>query len=412
MVEDVQVRARARRAFLLIGVAVVALIGGASVYLWPSLHPSAPAAIATPRPQPALAGMTWTSAQNGWVVLVDSGLSRSTLYRTTDGGRHWRPVRSSRGLLEASFVDSRHGVLTVRDRSSGTATGPPIYRTEDGGAHWTRMPVPGSVRGLPQFVDRNHGWLTTGADPQLYVQGVRNSFPLLPQDFGLWRTDDGGRHWRLLVQTDSSNAVSHGVREQDAKLWLSFTDARSGWLGALEANGSLTLYATRDSGESWVPVTLPPPDGAWRVNVPVIGSLKISPDGRGTLVVLSAPNQSIPPPSPIHTTVWSTEDGGQTWSDPTELPATSTAFPYLADGSTSWRAAGDEAWVSRDSGRSWTRAGTLPGQWTVNYLVAINAQVAWAVVIEEVGVTPVHWRLYVTGDGGRDWRQLPVPTAL
>jgi hypothetical protein len=48
----------------------------------------------------------------------------------------------------------------------------------------------------------------------------------------------------------------------------------------------------------------------------------------------------------------------------------------------------------------------------VNYLVAMNAQVAWAAVIEETGVTPVPWRLYVTADRGRNWRQLPVPTAL
>jgi hypothetical protein len=48
----------------------------------------------------------------------------------------------------------------------------------------------------------------------------------------------------------------------------------------------------------------------------------------------------------------------------------------------------------------------------VNYLVAMNAQVAWAAVIEEVGVTPTPWRLYIAGDGGRNWRQPPVPTAL
>jgi photosystem II stability/assembly factor-like uncharacterized protein len=273
------------------------------------------------------------------------------------------------------------------------------------------MAVPGPLRGLPQFVDRGQGWVTTGANPALFVQALQHSFPLLPQDFGLWRTSDGGRHWQALVQTDGSHGLSHGIREQDAKLWLSFTDAQSGWLGAIEPSGSLGLYASRDGGESWLPVTLPPPDGAWKAKIPAAGSVKISRNGRGTLVVLSLTNQSSST-SPMQTTVWSTQDGGRTWSEPVDRPVTSTTFPYLADGTTSWWAAGDQAWVSHDSGRSWERVGALPRGWTVDYLVALDAQVAWAVATEEPGVTLASWRLYVTGDGGRRWRQVPVPTAL
>jgi photosystem II stability/assembly factor-like uncharacterized protein len=313
--------------------------------------------------------------------------------------------------MRASFVDSRHGVLGVLDRSSGIATGLSVFQTADGGSHWARMSVPGPVRDLPQFVDRSHGWLTTGADPALYIQGLPRSFPL-PQDFGLWHTDDEGRHWQLLVQTDSSHELDQGIREQDAKVWLSFTDARSGWLGALGPDGTLILYTSRDGGESWTLVPLPPPNGLWTANVPVTGSLKVSMNGRGTLVVLSVPKAG-PTPSPVRTTVWSTQDGGRTWSDPVELPiTTSIASPFLADGSTSWRAAGDQAWVSRDSGRSWRRAATLARGWTVSYLVAMDAQVAWAAVSKDGNLRVGPWRLYVTGDGGRKWRQLSVPAAV
>jgi hypothetical protein len=42
----------------------------------------------------------------------------------------------------------------------------------------------------------------------------------------------------------------------------------------------------------------------------------------------------------------------------------------------------------------------------------MDAQVAWAAVSKDGNLRVGPWRLYVTGDGGRKWRQLSVPAAV
>src|SRR5438132_12244549 len=110
----VPVTPRARRAQLLIGVAILALVGSGFVYLRPSPAVSSPPVSALPAPQPTLDRMQWTSPQKGWVVVQDTGLSHSTLFRTEDGGAHWQRLRSTdNGFFVVSFVDSRFGLLQI-----------------------------------------------------------------------------------------------------------------------------------------------------------------------------------------------------------------------------------------------------------------------------------------------------------
>src|SRR5437660_9243265 len=87
---------RARRALVLIGVALVALATSGLFYLRPALTARHSAA-ATP---PPLAGgtvrsFTFFDQSAGWAVLVSSaGVFASntsmSIVRTSDGGRHWK----------------------------------------------------------------------------------------------------------------------------------------------------------------------------------------------------------------------------------------------------------------------------------------------------------------------------------
>src|SRR5262249_13103738 len=91
--------------------------------------------------------------------------------------------------------------------------------------HWiNRVPEIGKARDTPvrlQFVDSAVGWLSIGKK--------------------LWKTEDEGKHWRLVYRTHSD-----GIRQ------LKFIDKRTGWL--LTAT---RLYRSSDGGLSWAALPQP-----------------------------------------------------------------------------------------------------------------------------------------------------------
>lgn len=397
---------------MLVAVALAALVAAAGVYLWPVLN----AHLRSSQPDPnapvpgTLSAMDWTSARVGWLVVSSPPPLRSTLYRTTDGGGHWRPIRSSRGLLSAAFSDSRHGVAAAHTGSLSTNPGwGPVFRTADGGAHWSRMPVPDrQLLGLPDFVDNTHGWLLAGDAPP--VPNPWDSGPPPEQNVRLWYTADAGQHWRLLLQTDRDHRLSQGISEDGAKEWISFDDLEHGWLASTVAGGKAELFRSQDGGISWEAVPLPPPGEGWPPGVALPTSVEVSANGAGALVVSDYPSPAAGTPPPPRTWVWSTRDGGRTWLDPVELPVAVLAVqPTFPDGGSGWWAAGSRVWTSRDWGQTWQQAGDLPHGWSFNRLVAEDGSVAWA---EAIRTPYVSGRLYATVDGGRHWRQVSLPATV
>lgn len=69
---------------------------------------------------------------------------RSSLLVTRDGGIHWRPVRpvigdSGNGIFQVTFFSRRDGIVLGDDASNNEL--PTIWRTTDGGRHWSRVTV-------------------------------------------------------------------------------------------------------------------------------------------------------------------------------------------------------------------------------------------------------------------------------
>src|SRR5215472_10422311 len=152
------VEARARRAVAAVGLAAVVIAAIGVFYLrpWVGLVPASRPSPRPTRPLPAapLLQEQFLSATLGWVVTGDP--SAASLFRTTDGGRHWQHEldgASSRGWT-ISFFDSRRGLVTGAD-----ARGPAIWRTVDGGQRWTRREMPCQPPPmLISFADPDHGW--------------------------------------------------------------------------------------------------------------------------------------------------------------------------------------------------------------------------------------------------------------
>src|SRR5215469_4540284 len=229
---------RAGRALVLIGLAAVVVAAAGVGYLH-AVVPSAPAArrpgavpaLDIPRGSPI--SMDWRSTTTGWVVMADVN-SESLVFKTTDGGRHWRLQLAAPGSsYTVQFFDDRHGLLlpdrplsllyqnpasTYCVRPSPLApspcaeTGPNVvlvparmslgtyvaaYRTDDGGDRWLSVPVPPQSTQSPTaftaFGDVSHGWILT-------ITGLAATRE--QEYFELSRTEDGGRHWTELMRDD------------------------------------------------------------------------------------------------------------------------------------------------------------------------------------------------------------------
>jgi photosystem II stability/assembly factor-like uncharacterized protein len=350
---------RATRGLALIAVSLVGLAAVIAFHVRPA--PGAgPLVAAAQQPDPAPT-MDWISAREGWVSALDRQAGTSTLFHTTDAGRHWSRQRVAARVETPEFFDSLHGIL-----SSGEGT----FRTSDGGRHWQALTLPGGTQGRQTaFVDARHGWVW---DPSLS---------------GLLATADGGGHWRPLA--GAGLPVARRVPHL-----LGFRDALHGWLAIGAA-----LYGTADGGENWLALPLPLPDGRWSIGGGFeIGPLSVAADGAGQLLISNAATEWVA----------ATVDGGATWQTAGPLPplASNLTTSGVA-GAVSWAWSATQLQSTRDGGGHWS-AIALPA-WNVMRVQVLDARTVWvaASVIDALGVP--RWTLFSTIDSGLTWIPAVTP---
>ncbi len=120
------------------------------------------------------------------------------VYRTTDGGAHWKRtlyVGPQSGISDlAATRDGRTvfaGAWQFRRKPWTFASGGPedgLYKSNDGGATWKHL----SGRGLPQGLMGRIGVAVAPGDPNRVYALIQSKAGLL------WRSDDGGQRWRLM----------------------------------------------------------------------------------------------------------------------------------------------------------------------------------------------------------------------
>lgn len=138
-------------------------------------------------PRMDLSDAFFIDSLKGWVVAKTNG----GIYTTTDGGKRWLVQRSGHDrtyLRSIYFLNESEGWaagLRAIDDFGGRAA--LLLHTTDGGVHWSEVETKVGERFFERvvFYDQAHGWLV-GRD-------------------NIYRTQDGGKTWQLLLSLPQRN---------------------------------------------------------------------------------------------------------------------------------------------------------------------------------------------------------------
>ena len=380
----------------------------------PSLPPAPGAAV-------FVSNTFFVSPQVGWIESDASAGHTPTIYKTTDGGRHWQAQLQFVGgnALQQMLFQGDDGLLVGYD-------GNPMYRTTDGGAHWQRVSlpqvIPGEGGGAEPIWFKNpyEGWFY-GDLPQSYYEGLCGT---LGCSFSaIFHTLDGGAHWTQLSRFKPTDAFPNGAGHPQ----LIFRDALNGWL--ISGEGP-QMYVTHDGGRNWVTadLKLPPigPNDQAKIAEPPHffnnqqGLLVLRSGAPSNLFCLTADcyKRANAPPSTLYP--YTTNDGGDHWVGAAELPTIgSVGFNdfygftdlFFLDASHYWMVAGQTVASTTDGGKHWTtHLHVFPPTVFLSRPDFSSATQGWVVgTSQPSGQALPETALYRTTDGGAHWVFITTP---
>jgi photosystem II stability/assembly factor-like uncharacterized protein len=266
----------------------------------------------------------FVDTMTGWAA-GDAG----AVYRTTDGGRTWKPLLSgvSANINFIHFLDWNHGWmigesskgmgrgLSTNDEADGETM---LLTTINGGRTWMIQKMPNLISVF--FTDLQNGW------------AVGKNATLL-------RTTNGGNDWKPVEEAQSvvglpveSSNYNFGFRD------VYFLDADHGWLignfyGRAQSNIG-GLFVTADGGKTWkrVPLTLKTQHVSGRFTPGLLHSVQFTDLNTGSVTGEMTDGES------RYFFALHTRDGGKTWEQ-FRTPSRATHSTQFLDPSNGWMAA-------------------------------------------------------------------------
>lgn len=347
----------------------------------PTTGVPSPTASATPGNTPVLVTIAMMSTTTGWGLVSQQGV-----FRTADGGLHWKDVspRSVSRIAQGVFVtDALAWVVVSLDNAGATE----LFRTTDGGQTWQQMKaVQDGPAFMLTFIDAQHGWMMASPDG-----AAAGSEPV-----DIFRTTNGGASW-VKVQSGSFSANNQpgALPPGGDKSGLSFRDASNGWVtGTIPVDNFTFLYVTHDGGLTWQRQNLPPPQGMTTAYFTLQPPTFFNASDGVLPVSVGAPNANY-----NSLDIYVTHDGGATWQSTALLP-NERASDFI-NARYGWATDGATLYATSDGGQHWM---LLPASRAFNGVTApdfVSPTVGWA--ISDPSGNPDDSILLKTTDGGRIW---------
>ncbi len=185
--------------------------------------------------------------------LLSSGPGdKSRIYRTDDGGGHWRLLFTNpdpKGFFDAfAFWDARRGIV-VGDPVDGHFV---VLTTSDGGEHWARCETPPAMPEEGAFAASGTCLVTAGKSGAWFGTGG-------PKGARVFHSGDGGATWTVASTPIRNDGPSAGIFS------LAFSGGRNGVAvgGDYQKPDDKThnIAVTADGGRTWTEPKRAPPEG-------------------------------------------------------------------------------------------------------------------------------------------------------
>jgi photosystem II stability/assembly factor-like uncharacterized protein len=309
----------------------------------------------------------------GWRVAEASLGQNARLYKTSDGGLHWRQQLTWLGPSPsaATFVSPTEGVIAIPMAESWL-----IYSTTDG-ENWRRAeakipttPLPSPGRGpgprdpgSVSFINAHEGWQRFD---------TRDGVAIISH------TNDAGRSWQEVGRLQSPSPASSQI---------TFITRHDGFIGGSYGRdgASPPISVTHDGGKSWSVTNLPTLPGVSADNPVHTNEFRA---GGGSSVFLRV--GVVLGSSGSKQFLYSSGDAGRTWSNPIEIRVPALHLQAL-DSRRLVSALGQSTFTTGDGGRTWIEhKGAFPplppaegnyayGPYWLAGIVFVNDEVGWAV---------------------------------
>ncbi len=181
------------------------------------------------------------------------GVNNGGVWKTDDYGRQWYPIfddAPTGSVGDVAVAPSDPDVIYVGTGEGlhrpDLAVGDGIFRSEDGGAHWRHV-------GL-EDVQQVARLIVHPQDPQVvFVAGLGHPYGPNEQR-GVFRTRDGGEHWERVLYIDADTGASQVEFDpvDPDIVYASLWQHRDGpWENADFSGPNSGLYRSDDGGDSW-----------------------------------------------------------------------------------------------------------------------------------------------------------------
>ncbi len=377
-----------------------------------------------------------------------------SLFRTTDAGAHWSELTTSTiNCCQARLIASADGSqLLLFGLSNNSAV---LLYSRDAGANWTSHGLPEGAGQAVETGCKGGHCASTTISPLVYFVDPREGWVLTQeQSFNiadLYQTTNAGANWTLVGKINlnqqfgldlaKGSPLGNGIIDHSLVGQFVFSTSSLAWfvpqpscvpdLGST-GWGRNRMFRSTDGGLTWTPTNLASPTGLIG-SASVVPSVNFFDNHRGVLDLVVNPRSCDPQSGYAileRRFVYTTADGGTSWSTPTSVPQPShySEMRYIDPQHwVGWPAGG--GWISTsDAGQHWTVVQTaaqfgdrpaaaqgLPPQLPDNYPLNdqfgfVDPAHGWALPYQTSGDPNARGvTLYLTNDAGSTWRPSSLP---